>query len=133
MSHFTTSLKAVYNIFDREEWRLEGIPTFPDNVKSISGEHIVVNTIPSGPSLNTLSKSGIVVISIYTQANRGPGRAFEIADCLDKYLLSKSFSLENKDALVLYKSSLTALGVDISDKSLYRHNYTIPFTYYGAY
>ncbi len=124
----------VFSVFSSNAWKLENIKTYPNNFVAVStgSEFLRISVIPSGQSLNRSSASGIVIVDIFTQAGNGPHRTSLLADKLDSYLLCKSLSTAENGVTQFNISSLSFVGIDKENNSLYRATYTIPFNYYGV-
>jgi hypothetical protein len=126
----------VYSIFGAGAWTSENIKTFPENFtgSSIGNEYIRV-AIVSGGSLDNVnpprSVSGQLLIDIFVPAGAGLARSNQIADKLDSYLAGKLMQTTGNGSTQLGSSSLTNLGNDAANPSLYRSIYSIPFNYFG--
>jgi hypothetical protein len=70
-------------------------------------------------------------IDIFTALGVGPRRSTQIADMLDAILATKSTDSPNGSRVQCMTSTLTGLGRDGDNQSLYRALYSIPFNYYG--
>jgi hypothetical protein len=70
---------------------------------------------------------GMVVFQIYTKSGQGQVPAATIADKLDQTFQSKTLG-----ALQFTASSLNYMGLDASDNSLSRTDYSIPFIFFGV-
>ena len=123
----------VFSIFGKDEWKAEKVKTYPSNFIAVNAgkEYIRVSIIPSGSGVNLVSKSGILIIDIFTTAGNGPKAASLIADKLDKYLQGKSVS-SNGTVTQFLSSSLSPAGIDSENKTLSRSTFTIPFNHFGA-
>jgi hypothetical protein len=134
MGKFTDLQDAIFSVFGAQAWSILNIKTVPSNFvpKDLENEYIRVNIIPSGPSINTKSVSGILIIDIFTAAGTGPNRTSFIADTLDSFLSCKNFLLREGVSLQLQKSSLDFAGNDSSNTTLFRAKYTIPFNFFGV-
>ena len=135
MGTYTALETDVYSIFSSAGWLAENVKTYPSNFLAISpgNEYIKVSIIPSGRGINLKSKSGILIIDIYTPAGGGPRAASLIADKLDSYLVGKTVTTVSRTNTQFEQSSLSHLGTDRDNSSLFRSSYTIPFNYFGAY
>jgi hypothetical protein len=124
----------VFSIFNAALWKAESIKTFPANFITVDpgNEYIRVSIIPSGRGINQKSASGLLLIDIFISAGDGPSRAGFIADKLDAYLVGKSIATGSNSTQML-TSSLSFVGVDSDNPSLYRANYSIPFNYFGVF
>jgi len=122
----------IFALFGTSSWTAEGIKTFPANFVAMDAgtEFIRVSIIPAGPGINLKSVSGIVLIEIFVEANKGPKRASYIADKLDIFLSGKNLMPTTKIAIQLGSSAISPLGNDPDNPSLYRTSYTIPFNYF---
>jgi len=134
MGMYTNLESDVYSVFSSAGWLAENIKTYPSNFLAISpgNQYIKISIIPSGSWVNRVSKSGVIIIDIYTPAGGGPRAASLIADKLDQYLANKTVSTANNASTQFGQSSLSHLGNDRDNVALYRSSYTIPFNYFGV-
>lgn len=134
MTTYSTIIDDIYSVFSSNSWKLEGIKTFPSNFSVPEGvmEYIRVSIIPSGPGINLKSKSGIVIVDIFTAAGLGESRYTAIADKLDDYLVGKSFSTVAGNVTQFSNSSLVYSGLDPDNNLLSRASYSIPFSHFGV-
>jgi hypothetical protein len=124
----------IFSVFASTQWKSEKINTYPNNftITNNSGEFIRVTIIPSGAGINIASASGVLIIDIFTFAGEGTKRSSTIADKLDQYLVGKSINTINNNNTQFQGSSLSFMGADTDNPSLFRSNYTISFNFYGA-
>jgi hypothetical protein len=127
MGKFTEVEDSIFAIFAGEEWDAEGIPTFPNNYNPTSNleEFIRVDVIPSGMGININSLSGLIIIEIFTPAGKGPRRATEIADILDKYFAGKSSA-----STQFMQSNFRSVG---NETAYYHCSYSIQFNFYKSF
>jgi len=130
---YTDLQNDVFSIFASSAWQAESINTYPSNFvgTNTSNEFIRVTIVPSGPGINLLSISGIIIIDIFTPAGEGPNRPSVIADLLDTYLVGKSFNT-GSGVTQLTNSSMEHRGRDPENNALHRSIYSIPFSFYGV-
>jgi hypothetical protein len=131
MGKYTDLQENVFAIFGSNAWKAENIKTIPVNFlgTQVSGEFIRVSVIPSGPGINLLSISGLLIIDIFTKAGNGPTRSFAIADVLDLYLVGQNLTPYSNVAIQFQNSAFQSNGLDTDNPSLFRSTYTIPFIY----
>lgn len=129
---FTRVEADVYSVFAQDSWITEEIVTYPSNFPPDDGvgEYIRVAIIASGSAPRLQSTSGVVLIDIFTEADRGSHRPNVIADKLDQYLLGKSLKTGQGTTLFL-GSSMIHNGIDRDTKTLFRSTYTINFKFFG--
>jgi len=128
MDKYSSLYQAIYSIFATNGWKAEAIPTFPTNfVGSGVDEYIRISIVASGDA-DIKSATGQVIIDIFYPAGGGSLRAITIADKLDKYLAGKTVN----SAIQFFSSTLTEIGNDTANASLYRSKYSIPFNYFGV-
>lgn len=132
MSKYELALKDILSIFNSDSWKAFAIPTYPENYKGYSSEYIVITVAFSGIGPNGLSTSGMLFADIYTEVNKGPMRGISIAGLLDSVLNEKSVISSPKRNTQFMRSSVSSVGVDKANPSLYRHTYTIPFYHFGV-
>ena len=134
MDKYSSVFKDVYSVFATIGWSTEGVKTFPSNfVGSVANDtYIRVNVIPSGNGANWRSVSGLVMIDIFVPAGGGTQLIAQIADKLDKYLAGQSFNSTANGKTSFNASTLSVLGNDKDNPSLYRASYSIPFNYFGV-
>jgi hypothetical protein len=133
MGRFTDVTNCVFSVFGTTQWTATGIKAIPANFLGLNlgDEYIRISTLPSGDSLNYASISGVVQIDIFISAGKGPGRAVFIADKLDELLVGKQFTA-NSNKVQFYKSSVSFVGIDAGNTTLYRALYSIPFNSFGV-
>lgn len=129
MGKYIDSLDDIYSIFGSAGWLSENIKTIPTNGSVPTGEFIRINIVGSGKAINRNSSIGVINIEIFIKAGFGPKRSIEIADKLDSYLSNKSISM-NGYHTQLFSSTLSPLGIDSDNSSLYRYLYSIPFNHF---
>ena len=124
----------IFTVFNSVEWKAENINTYPSNFITVDPENefIRVSIIPNGEGINLKSVSGVIMADIFTSAGSGPNRAYLIADTLDTYLQGKSLTTVSGNVTQFDKSAMSPNGRDPDNKSLFRHNYSIPFNFFGV-
>jgi hypothetical protein len=129
MGKYKNLEQDVFSIFGSEAWLTENIKTYPNNFTATDAgtEFLRVSILPSGSGVNLRSVSGVLIIEIYVTAGNGTKRISELADKLDEFLEGKTM---NK--VQCTSSSLSILGKDKDNPSLFRANYSISFNYYGV-
>lgn len=135
MGKYEEVLKNIYGVFDGTAWKDLNINTQPENYKGITTETIVITPLFTGGSLPgtaSSSVSGMIMIDIFVEANKGPLRAHQIAGELDLLLVEKSIVATSGNVTQLLRSSLASIGLDAANKTLYRYSYSIPFNHFGA-
>lgn len=136
MGKYANLYNDIYSgVFGTAQWIAEGIQTIPVNFTgSIFGDYIRVTVLADGAKNVNITKSaqGQVMIEIYTSAGEGTKPATLIADTLDEYLVGKVFALSNSSTTQFFDSSLSSLGNDPGNPSLYRMLYSIPFNHFGV-
>ena len=135
MDKYTSIQEAIYSILSSQEFKDEGIKTYPQNFQGkIDSKEYIKIFILIGKTLPTYSNvytgAGQIIIDIFTPAGEGPTRAFQIADLLDGYFAGKSFGSTN--GIQTGPSTLVQLGVYEENPSLYKCSYTINFSYFGG-
>jgi hypothetical protein len=135
MSKYSGLFIDFFDLMATQNWKDEGIPTFPTNMEIPDNrglEHVQFTILPREKGLNRHSTSGLVIFDIYTDLSFGPMRSAEIADKLDAYLANKTHGVTSGANLQLFESSLAPQGFDTVNKRLYRNSYTIPFKHFGV-
>jgi hypothetical protein len=134
MGKYASLEKDVFSVFAGASWKSRKINTYPSNymAQDAGSDFIKVSVLPSGDGINLKSVSGVVLVDIYVQSGTGPARGHVLADELDSYLTGKSFSNQTGSTTQFFKSSLSQLGLDPDNQSLYRFQYTIPFSHFGV-
>jgi sorbitol-specific phosphotransferase system component IIBC len=132
MDSYSQMQNNIFQIFNSTSWKTENIVTRPANYVGTTTpeEHVRISVIPSGAGVNLYSKSGVMIIDIFTKAGNGPKRPFIIADKLDSYLAGRSIEIAQGKTVQFSSSSLQPSGKDSEDPSLYRYTYTIPLNYF---
>lgn len=134
MGKYSALEEDIFSIFDDANWKAEDINTYPSNFNKQEGnsEFIRVTIISSNQGLNLKSISGILLIDIFTAAGLGPNQSTLIADTLDQYLSGISKTLTSGARTQFYSSTLSPMGIDKDNTTLYRSQYTIPFNHFGV-
>jgi hypothetical protein len=129
MTRYSQTDSDIFSVFGSEEWEDEEIPTFPSNMSfdKVPRKFILLSIIKSGAGVNLKSISGQLIIDIFIAAGEGPTQASNIADTLDTFLVGKTL---NKTQF--FESSMTELGKDKANPTLYRTQYVIPFQHFEA-
>jgi hypothetical protein len=136
MEKYTSIQEAVYSVFSSPAYQAENIQTYPQNFQGEVGstEYLKV-FILIGKTLpiysNAYTGAGQIIIDIFTPAGAGTGRAFIIADILDKYFANKVLGSPG-NGIQTSPSTLVQLGIYAENPSLYKCSYTINFSYFGG-
>jgi len=135
MSRYVSAESSIFKIFGSEVWQEQDIKTFPENFtgEAINNEYIQVSVVPSGPSLNLNSASGVLMVSIFVESGLGPNRGKNIADALDSFLVGKTVPVVAGQVVQFNNSTMVPSGIDRDNPKLFRYNYTIPFSLFGVY
>lgn len=110
------------------------LPFYPSDYKGTIDKStfarfsVVYGTASSSAYQGDKKVTGLVVISLFYPSGRGQKAPLEFIDSLDSVFQDK-IRLSGK--LQTHKSSIQFMGVDPSDNSLSRADYSVPFTYYG--
>lgn len=133
MNSYMSIQEDLFSLFNSNSWKAENIKTFPNNFTAVDAgsEFIRASIISSGTGINLKSKSGVLLIDIFTSAGSGPKSASLIADKLDKYFVGKTLSTHSGAVTQFSNSSFDFRGLDKDNPTLYRSGYTIPFNYFG--
>jgi hypothetical protein len=123
---------AIFQVFATPAWKAELIETLPVNFTIPSGVDyfIRVNILPSGRGVNRISASGLVIINIHIRDGNGPSKAVEIADRLDAYLMTKSFTTAS--GTVQFNTSSFAAKSRSDALNFAVFEYSIPFNFFGV-
>lgn len=127
--------RSILAIFGGTEWTSNGVKTVPENFvlnDDALDEFVRLHVIVSGYGPNIVSKSGMLMVDIFTPAGTGPSRAFVIAGLLDSVLASKSFA-SNGISTQFKQSSAALLGRDSANPALHQTQYSIPFVSSGVF
>lgn len=132
MGKYANIVSDVFTVFGSAEWTAENIKTLPVNYVGIDikDEFLRVSVIPSGTGVNLQSISGQLIVDIFTKAGNGPSRPFAIADKLDEYLVGTTLMTQSGVATQFFGSSMSVVGQDKDDPTLFRMTYSVPFTYF---
>ena len=127
--------RSILAIFGGIEWTSNGVKTVPENFvlnDDTVSEFVRLHVIVSGYGPNIVSKSGMLMVDIFTSAGIGPSRSFEIAGFLDTVLANKSFSSDGVTTQ-FRQSSAALVGRDSDNSALNRAQYSIPFVSSGVF
>jgi hypothetical protein len=124
----------IYGVFATNAWKALNINTYPENYQgavSTSTSFIKLAILPGKGSLDgfQFSKklSGAIILSIFVKAGNGDKDIFTIADNLDNFFEGKTL----QNGTQFGPSSVTILGLDRDDPSLFRGDYMITFNTFG--
>lgn len=132
MGKYESCTALLAGLFATPEWKATKVKTQMGGASSSPEiETVCIAILHNGTGLNLKSVSGLLIADIFTPIGRGPLRALQIADLLDKLLVGKSLTSTEGTAQIA-RSTLGYLGVDAAQKSLQRHKYTVPFQFYGV-
>jgi hypothetical protein len=135
MGKFSSLNADIYSVFAQSAWIAENIKTFPENYvgTSVGNEYIRVSIVASSyDKLGSFqSVNGQLIIDIFTPAGEGVSRTNTIADKLDDYLIGKQILVPPDGNTQFGNSTLTFLGNDKANPSLYRASYSLSFNHYG--
>ena len=130
MAKYADVHRDIEEIFATTEWTQRGITARPANFQggSFENEFVMVEIIPGRPlnRYGNLTVQGQVIVQIYTPAGQGTSRSMQIADILDTVLQAKTLQRGTQTGT----SSLSFLGIDNDDNSLFRADYSISFRNY---
>lgn len=136
MTLYETISRSILAIFGSNTWQSSGITAVPENFvlnDETIMEFVRLHVIASGAGPNIVSKSGMLMVDIFTPAGAGPSRAFTIAGILDTLLANKSFGTGPGSSIQFRQSAFSSLGRDAENSALQRSSYSIPFTYTGVF
>ena len=128
MATYVELMSSVDSVFASQQWADELVPAFPQNFypDSLPNEFVRYEIIPSGQGVEEYGdpnyKAGLIILQIFTQANRGPKRTFEIAAKLEEHFENKLIQ-----STQVGRGTLDVLGIDKDDTSLFRADYSLQF------
>lgn len=130
-----SSLKDdIYGVFASPTWASTGYKAYPANYNGTvdtSNTFIRVSILPGKASLGAFSFqktfSGLLILSIFVKAGKGDKDLFTVADALDSFFQGKTLT----NGTQFGPSTISTLGLDPVDNSLYRGDYSINFKAYG--
>ncbi len=130
-----TGLKDdVYGVFASPAWKSTTYKAYPANYNGqidSSSVFIRISILPGKPSLDGFSFSktfsGMLILSIFVKAGDGDKTLFTVAETLDSFFEGKTLA----NGTQFGPSTLKTLGLDPSDDTLYRGDYSINFKAYG--
>ena len=131
MAKYRNVQSDIEGVFATTQWRDNRIQAYPSNYQagSFADEFVKIEIIPGRP-LTTYTRPGIqgqVIIQIYTRAGNGITRSVEIADILDTILQVQTLPSGTQTGT----SSISFLGIDAQDNSLFRADYSVSFRNYN--
>lgn len=131
---YTKLREDVYGVFASAQWIATNYKAYPDNYSGIidsSNSFVRISILPARSSFDAFNLkkkfNGLLIIAIFVKAGNGDTDLFNIADTLDNFFESKTLT----NGTQFGSSTLTKIGLDSADKSLYRADYTLPFIAYG--
>ena len=124
----------IYGVFASTPWVSAGYKAYPSNYNGTidtSNTFIRVSILPGRATLNAFrfkkTFSGLLILSIFVKAGEGDKTLFTVADALDSFFQGKTLT----NGTQFGPSTLSTLGLDPADDSLYRGDYSINFKAYG--
>ena len=124
----------IYGVFASTPWVSAGYKAYPSNYNGTidtSNTFIRVSILPGKATLNAFrfkkTFSGLLILSIFVKAGEGDKTLFTVADALDSFFQGKTLT----NGTQFGPSTLSTLGLDPTDDSLYRGDYSINFKAYG--
>ena len=130
MAKYADVVRDVEGIFSGTTWTNHGIQAYPSNYQggSFEDEFVKLEFLPAQPitGYSRFGVGGQVIVQIYTRAGNGITRSTEIADILDTVLQAKNLSRGTQTGT----STLSFLGIDNDDNSLFRADYNVSFRNY---
>ena len=134
MGKYSNLEKDVFSVFSQKAWTDLKIKTYPSNYTATAAgdEFVKISIIPGGSGLNSNSVSGILMADIFVPSGAGPSRGSAVADSLDSFLCRKTLSGAEGAVTQFFTSSVSPLGQDVDNRSLYRFQYQIPFSHFGV-
>lgn len=133
MSKFMTLELNVYSLFASTAWTSQGTTAFPNNFKSaaLPEEYVKLDIIASGDSVNQISVSGIIKLTINTEVNKGTNRASAIADALTTLMAGKSITNAGWTTQ-LFNTVFVPIGLDPESK-YFRSKLEVQFSHFGVF
>jgi len=128
MATYSEILSSFDSVFASSEWASQLVPTFPANFypNNLPDEFIKYEFITEGEGEEEYGdvnyKAGLFIVQIYTQANKGPKRVYELASAVENQL-SRNFL----NSTQTYGGNLAIVGIDKDDISLFRADYSLKF------
>ena len=124
-------IRDIEEQFANENWSiLSKVKAYPSNYQGPNNENefVKIEFVPAQPVNNygQFGVAGQVIIQIYTEAGIGLTRTSDVAHDLDVLIENKRFSR----GTITGTSSLSFLGIDNDDNSLFRADYSIGFRNY---
>ena len=124
----------IYGVFASPAWNNTGYKAYPQNYSgkvNYTKPVVRINIIPGKADLDAFSfkKSftGLLILSIFVKAGDGDKALFNIAETLDSFFEGKTLT----NGTQFGPSTLSTLGLDPADNTLYRGDYSINFKAYG--
>ena len=124
----------IYSVFASFAWKANNIKVYPENYQGDVGSqtpYIRLTIIPGAASLDSFSigkrLSGRIILSIFVDNTAGDKDLYNVADLLDNYFQGKTLT----NGTQFGPSTVTPLGIDTVNSSIYRGDYSIKFNSYG--
>lgn len=131
---FSKIKQDIYAVFANNLWKNNGIKVYPDNYQGNIGAtkpFIRMTIIPGSARFSSfhLKKelSGRLILSIFVDNKKGETELYSVADIIDDHFQGKTLT----NGTQFGPSSITPLGIDNANSSLYRGDYSITFKSYG--
>jgi hypothetical protein len=127
-------VKDIYGIFATVDWAQTNCRAYPANYDGeieVECNFIRVYILPAKGEFESFNLGkrldGVLIMSIYTISGHGDKELFKVADKLDLLLQGKTLA----NGTQFGPSRLTNIGLDSTDNTYYRGDYTINFTIHG--
>lgn len=124
----------IYSVFASFAWEANNIKVYPENYQGDVGStlpYIRLTIIPGNASMDSFSigkrLSGRIILSVFVDNTAGDKDLYNVADLLDNYFQGKTLT----NGTQFGPSTITPLGIDNVNSSIYRGDYSINFNSYG--
>lgn len=131
---FTKLRQDIYNVFASNNWKNTGVKVYPENYQGDTSDALPfmrLTIIPGKASWDSFSLqkklSGVMILSIFVDNTSGDKDLYSMAELLNSYFQGKTLT----NGTQFGPSTVSAIGIDTANSSIYRGDYSIQFTSYG--
>lgn len=134
MGKYTSLEKDIFDLINTNLNNVGTLRIYPSNFADVTPEQqfVKVTIVPSGNGLNLKSVSGLLIADIYVPSGSGPRGTSILADGLDSQLVGKTLKTTTGGTTQFGNSTMTPVGIDKANPTLFRSTYTIPFNFFGV-
>lgn len=123
----------VYGLLATPEWAATAIKAYPRNYQGqiTARPYALVTVLPSKKKQSTSAVGaridGLIILSVFVDTTKGDAQLFAIGDTLSTIFEKRTLA----NGTTTDMGSMKPIGIDPDNSSLYRGDYSVPFTLHG--